>query len=470
MSASELPSIVAIDLGAESCRVSVLLWSGGSPRIQLLHRFANGPVEREGSLYWDLDRILTEVHRGLRLCDRPVAAIGVDGWAVDYVRLQHDRAIAAPFCYRDELHEEPFVSLQQQVARQEIFARTGVQPLVFNTMFQLMADAKTGLPPQPWVNLPEYVLQSLGGKLVSEFTNATHTGLVDQARRAWSDDVFSLCGLDRSSAPELGTTGTDLGHLRGPLSTLDAFAHTRLVATACHDTASAVAAIPLDGNDWAYISSGTWSLVGTLLEKPVVSQEAFDAGFTNLGAAGDRICFHRNVNGMWLLKQTMEQLCAGGETWAVGDVVAACAKCETPSTLLDVDEPAFFHPGHMAKRINEQLVARGGKAIPEDAASLPHFANLIFHSLAAKYAEVFRDAAKLTGKTFKKIAIVGGGSRNAYLNELTARATGLQVVCGAAESSTIGNFAVQLATLEGKPNDPSRIAHWAHRLVDAEFV
>jgi rhamnulokinase len=471
MSASELPCVVAIDLGAESCRVSVLRWQDGSPRIQLLHRFSNGPIEREGSLYWDLEHVLTELDRGLRLCcDLPhITSIGVDGWAVDYVRLQKDHAVALPFCYRDERNENTFARLQKYTAPHEIFARTGVQPLVFNTMFQLMADADAGLPAQPWVNLPEYVLLTLGGKRVSEFTNATHTGLVDQSQRAWSDDVFSICGLDRTKAPELVATGTDLGQLKGSLSELPVFAKTRLIATACHDTASAVAAIPLDGDDWAYISSGTWSLVGTLLDKPVLSSEAFDAGFTNLGAAGNRICFHRNVNGMWLLKQTMDQLCAG-DVWTVSDVVAACDGLMQPALLLDVDEPSFFHPGNMATRINEQLIAHGGQPIAEDVASLPEFANLIFHSLAARYAEVFRDASRLTGKTFQKIAVVGGGSRNAYLNRLTAQATGLEVVCGAAESSTIGNFAVQLATLEGKPNDASRIAYWAHRMVDAEFV
>jgi len=472
MSAIELPCIVAIDLGAESCRVSVLRWQDGSPQIQVLHRFANGPIERDGSLYWEFDRILSELHQGLRLCcDVPsIASIGVDGWAVDYVRLENDTAVALPFCYRDERNERAFATLQQRVSSRELFAKTGIQPLVFNTMFQLMADEEAGLPAQPWINLPEYVLLKLGGKRVSEFTNATHTGLVDQSHRAWHDDVFALCGLDRAKAPDLVATGTDLGPLSGALAESAVFANTRLIATACHDTASAVAAIPLDGEDWAYISSGTWSLVGTLLDKPVLSAEAFDAGFTNLGAAGNRICFHRNVNGMWLLKQTMEQLCAESDAWTIPDVVAACEGLAAPPMLLDVDEPSFFHPGNMATRINAQLVARGGQPIAEDAASLPVFANLIFHSLAARYAQVLRDAAALSGKTFRKIAVVGGGSRNMFLNRLTAEATGLDVVCGAAESSTIGNFAVQLATLEGKPNDAARIAYWAHRLVGATFV
>jgi rhamnulokinase len=270
--------------------------------------------------------------------------------------------------------------------------------------------------------------------------------------------------LEMEAAPALVVTGTDVGQLR--LLEATAFSETRLVATACHDTASAVAAIPLDGNDWAYISSGTWSLVGTLLDQPITTAEACAAGFTNQGAAGDRVCFHKNVNGMWLLKQTLAQLCPDGERWPMQDLIAAAGSLPAPDALLDVDDPDLLLPGGMASRINAQRKKQGRAALEETPDRMPQFASLIFRSLAARYATVLRDAERLTGKHFRRLAIVGGGSLNRFLNRLTVEATGLEIYCGVAESATIGNFAIQLATWEGKRNSAPRIAHWAHMLTE----
>jgi rhamnulokinase len=267
------------------------------------------------------------------------------------------------------------------------------------------------------------------------------------------------------AAPELVATGTDVGELRIE-ETHKALRGTRLIATACHDTASAVAAIPLDGEDWAYISSGTWSLVGTLLDQPITSAEACVAGFTNQGAAGDRVCFHKNVNGMWLLKQTLAQLCPNEQRWPMAELVRAAETVPAPDLLLDVDDPDLLLPGAMASRINAQRQRQGACAIDETAEAMPRFASLIFYSLAARYASVLRDAERLTGRRFRRLAIVGGGSLNRFLNCLTGDATGLDIYCGAVESATIGNFAIQLATWEGKQNSATRIAHWAHLLTE----
>ena len=231
---------------------------------------------------------------------------------------------------------------------------------------------------------------------------------------------------------------------------------------ACHDTASAVAAIPIEGDDWAYISSGTWSLLGMLLDAPIITPEACAAGFTNLGAAGNRICFHKNLNGMWLLKQTMLQLCPEPDMWPMAELVAAAeAESMRRSSCSMWMIPLCCLPGSMASRINAQRARLGAPQFEEHTSAMPQFANLIFHSLANRYAETLRDLEALTGKQLKRLAIVGGGSLNQFLNRLTSEATGLEIFCGVAESSTIGNFAVQLASLEGKPNSPARIAHWA---------
>jgi rhamnulokinase len=470
MPGSDLPNVVAIDLGAQSCRVSLLRWVDGLAYIELMHRFANAPVSHGGSLYWNLDRILSELENGLALCAEkcaePIVAIGVDGWAVDYVRLD-DRGMPLdqPHCYRDTRTDATFLDLHSRCSESHLFAMGGTHPMRLNTIYQLMADEKAGVPHDaPWINLPEYVLGRLGGRFVAEYTNATHTGLVDPNTRAWNPEIFALAGLDVGVAPELVPTGTQVGMMNGSLSITPAFAHTRLIAAACHDTAAAVAAIPLEGDDWAYLSSGTWSLLGILLEAPVTATAACDAGFTNLGAPGDRICFHKHVNGMWLLQQTMSQLCEEENAWPMEKLVAAAAGLPSPDGLIDVDHPELLLPGPAASRINSQLVAAGLLPIEEHASSMPQFANLIFHSLASRYAESLREAERLTGRKLKRLAVVGGGSLNQYLNGLTAAASGLEIFCGVVESSTIGNLAVQLATLEGKPNALARITYWARRL------
>jgi rhamnulokinase len=469
MSSSDLPNIVAVDLGAESCRVSLLEWHERRPKIELVHRFANAPVAHGGSLRWGLDRIVEELHIGLARCAercRSIASIGVDGWAVDYVRLagQHT-PLNAPHCYRDLRTEPIFTQLQDRGTNAELFRLTGAQPLRINTLYQLMADQASGTPSEtPWVNLPEYVMGVLGGRFVSEYTNATHTGLVDARKHAWCDEAFRQCGLNLRAAPELVETGTELGRLRGALAGHSAFRQTRLIVPACHDTASAVAAIALESDDWAYISSGTWSLVGTLIDRPLTTAGACASGFTNLGAAGARTCFHTNVNGMWLVQQTMKQLFAADQPWTMAELISAAERAEAPEGLLDVDAAELLLPGPMASAINAQRLSRGLEPIEEQAAAAPVFAALIFRSLAARYAVVLRDVESLTAKSLHRIAIVGGGSLNQFLNRLTAEATGLEVHCGVPESSTIGNFAVQLATLDEQPNAPERIADWARVL------
>lgn len=470
MSSSDLPNLVAVDLGAESCRVSLLEWRGATPHVELIYRFGNAPVTIGDELHWDLNRILSGIEDGLLRCAEktsgPIAAIGVDGWAVDYVRLTEDYLpIAQPFCYRDLRTEAIEDALQRRGLREQLFALCGAQPLRINTLHQLMADQRAGVPSAVrWVNLPEYVLARLGGRIVAEFTNATHTGLVNIAKRAWSREAFEICGLNFDAAPELVATGTEIGIVQGSLGDLPAFRETRLVAPACHDTASAVAGIPMTGDDWAYISSGTWSLVGAVIEQPIQTAAACAAGFTNLGAAGNRVCFHKNVNGMWLLKQTLNQLCPEGDPWPMAELVVAAEQVDRSEDVLEVDDPELWAAGDLATRINQQLRRRGLAPIEEHPAAMPVFASLIFHSLAQRYAIVLSNVEELAGKRLRKLAVVGGGSLNQFLNRLTAQSTGLQVCPGVAESSTLGNFAVQLATLEDAPNSPERIAHWAGAL------
>lgn len=467
-------ALVAVDLGAESCRVSLLRWIDGAPRHTLVHRIANGPVQREDGLHWPLEEIVAGMEEGLRKAAEQapegIRSIAVDGWAVDYVRLNDaGEPLAEPFCYRDPRNERAATELHATVSQQRMREITGIQQMPLNTLYQLYADKLAGSAPARWLNLPEYLLARWGAEPVAEFTNATHTQLVETHSHQWSREIFRDSGLALDCAPRIVPPGTLLGKLHGPLATLPAYADTELIAPACHDTASAIAGIPAEGDDWAYISSGTWSLVGTLTLEAVNGPTARAENFTNLGGVGGTNCFHKNVNGMWLLKQCQDAWAAQGSTPHISELIAAAEREPAPTTLLDVDDPDLMRMGEMPQRINAQLLAKGASPLPETPASAAAITALILHSLAARYAQVLRIVAEETGKDLRRIFIVGGGCQNQLLNRLTAEATGMQVCCGSPESSTLGNFAVQLATLEGEANASSlefrnEVAHWAARL------
>lgn len=466
----ERRAIVAIDLGAESCRVSLLRWLDLSPQVIIVHRFPNGPMQSGNELRWDLNAICAGVEEGLARCaylaPEGITSIAVDGWAVDYVRLDAQGCPSPlPFCYRDQRTAEAEERVHRKLSADYLYSLTGIQNLRINTIYQLYADRIAGLPASmPWLNLPEYVLYRLGGRRISEYTNATHTGLLDARTKTWCKEIFNALDLDLSAAPELVPPGTDVGTLRGPLADLPEFRSTRLIAPACHDTASAIAGIASKGDPWAYISSGTWSLAGALLDAPLTSSDAHERGFSNLGAAGGRICFHCNVNGMWILKQCIDSW--RDRNFDPADLAAAAERLPPPEALLHLDDPDLLLPANMPARINAQLQRRGFAAIPQTSEAAPAFASLIFHSLAARYAEVLSGLREVTGREFQQIHIVGGGSRNHFLNILTEKATRLKVSAGHIESSTIGNFAIQLAALEqlecvARSPTARQIAEWA---------
>src|SRR5580693_8025294 len=307
------PARVAIDLGAESCRVSLLRWVDGKPAVEIIHRIPNGPKHRGTTLYWPLKQILAGLEEGLRkaaeAAPEGIASIGVDSWSVDYVRLAPDGSmLREPFCYRDERTAVTKDAADRIISSFDLYQRTGTYPLKLNTVYQLLADPAAGPdrkneridPRAPWVMFPEYVLYWLSGRRVAEYSNASHTGLVNLKTGNWDGDVFKMLGLPIEAAPPIVATGTVLGPVKGPLKELSAFRETQVIAPATHDTASAIAGIPTDLSSAAYISSGTWSLVGTITQVPVTTRHAFDAGYTNIGAAAGGLLFHSLINSMWV--------------------------------------------------------------------------------------------------------------------------------------------------------------------------
>ena len=462
---------VAIDLGAESCRVSLLHWRNELPQIELIHRIPNGPAHRGTSLRWPLSTILAGLEDGLRkaaaAAPEGIASIAVDGWAVDYVRLGTDGTpLGEPFCYRDERTVATKETADAIASPESLFQRTGAQPLRINTLYQLMADPASGVDAHaPWVCLPEYVLHWLGGRRVAEYTNATHTGLVDIETGDWSSTLFQQLGLSLQAAPPIVPAGSVLGRMKGPLAELAAYRDTELIAPACHDTASAIAGIPTSLDSTAYICSGTWSLVGTVVHQPVNAPEAMQARYTNQGAAAGGFCFHTNVNGMWLIKQCMDAWSAAGRSWTIETLVQKAAVCKTHG-IIDVDAEPLLLDGNMPERINHELALRGLHPIPDIAGNEPNFARVIFESLASRYATALAHLEHMLGRRLDRIHVLGGGSRNKLLIQLTAERTGLPVEAGEAESSTIGNFAVQLASgdARGLAIDPGSVRKWAARL------
>ncbi len=464
-------AMVAIDLGGESCRVSLLRWSSGKPCIELIHRFPNGPVHRGDSMLWPLGDILAGLEEGLRQAAKAapegIASIAVDGWAVDYVRLAPDgKPLGDPFCYRDERSIATKEKVELIAPPLELFRRTGAQPLRLNTLYQLLADSASSIDVRaPWVCIPEYVLHWLGGRRVAEYTNATHTGLVDLETGDWRPDLFELFGIPFSAAPPIVPAGTVVGRVQGPLASLDAFRETELIVPACHDTAAAIAGIPSNLDSTAYICSGTWSLVGTLSPSPITRPEAMHARYTNQGAASGGFCFHTNVNGMWLIKQCMDSWAEQGLPWNIEDLVQSAATCKTPA-IIDVDAEPLLLDGKMPERINLELKQRGLDPIPDIAGNEPTFARLIFESLAGRYATALTHLEEMLDRKLDRIHVLGGGSRNKLLLALTSDRTGLPVEAGEPESSTMGNFAVQLAANEcpDKPLAAEAVRHWAGQL------
>ncbi|MGD1064240.1 MAG: FGGY-family carbohydrate kinase, partial [Terracidiphilus sp.] len=356
-----------------------------------------------------------------------------------------------------------------------IYQRTGAYPLNLNTVYQLMADPAAGPEGKnqridkraPWVMFPEFVLYWLSGRRVGEYTNASHTGLVNLKTGAWDADLFEILGLAVEAAPPIVTTGTVLGPMKGPLAALDAFRATQIIAPATHDTASAIAGIATDLSSAAYISSGTWSLVGTITQTPVTTRHAFDAGYTNIGAAGGGLLFHSLINSMWVLKQCMDGWAATGRPWSIETLVQeSAARGASTTGVLDMDAPTLMLDSGMPGRINSELTRLGFDEIPDVAGNEPLFARTIFESLALRYASALTNLEKMLGRKLDRIHMIGGATRNKLLIELTEKQTGLKVEIGETESSTVGSLAIQLAASEaaGERVTPEAVRKWAMRL------
>jgi rhamnulokinase len=439
-------TVAAVDIGASSGRVILGEVGRDSLRLQEVHRFANHPVELPEGLRWDVLGQYREVLAGLRNAARaaaPPVSIGVDTWGVDGGFFDADGGLmGAPAHYRDPGHERGVEAVHARTPHTRLYARNGLQFLPFNTIYQLAAAQKSAsfAVASRFLLMPDLFGYWLTGSMAAERTNASTTGLVDPTTRSWAWDLIDELALPHDLFPPLRDPGDALGPIRPEVAVATGLTgDTAVTLVGSHDTASAVVAVPASDERFAYISSGTWSLVGLELAQPVLSEASRLANFTNEAGVDGRVRFLRNVMGLWLLQETMRTWERAGTPEDLDGLLEAASELPGTGPRFDPDDTAFLPPGDMPARIEDACRA-SDQPVPS---SRPALVRCILDSLAAAYSQAIVDAQRLSGRSVAAVHIVGGGSLNAVLCQLTADACGLPVIAGPVEATAIGNVLVQ---------------------------
>lgn len=442
------PLYIAVDLGAGSGRVFLAGVDPGEFLLEEIHRFQYPPIEKDGHLRWDLNHIFAEIKFGLkaageraRQLGREIKSLGIDSWAVDYGLLDSSgKLIADPVCYRDDRTKDAMAQVFARVPRSEIFDKTGIQFQNFNTLYQLHSEKRRG-EAADLLLLPDLINYFLTGKKAAEYTNATTTQFLNAATGEWDSDLLDRLDLPAEILQEIVTAGTDLGPLKPETAAELGLEGVHVVAPATHDTGSAIAGAPLDENS-AYISSGTWSLIGVELENPLINDEVAKQNFTNEGGVYGTVRFLKNVMGLWLLESCRREWKVAGIDVEYDTLLAEVAAEKEFKAFIFPDDPRFLNPPSMLDAIAEQLAETGQEFENSPAA----ISKIIFDSLAFRYASVIRSIRELSGKRITSIQILGGGGRNAYLNQMTANASRITVQAGLTEATVVGNVLVQAIT------------------------
>jgi sugar (pentulose or hexulose) kinase len=437
-------AVAAVDLGASGGRVMAARVSDSGIAVEEVHRFPNAPVTAGGTLYWDILRMFADVQHGLQAAahEYPLASAGIDSWGVDYGLIDSGGALLGnPVHYRDARTTGVLARIHAGLPAGELYAVTGIAQLPLNTIYQLAATPMLSHA-QLMLLIPDLLAYWLTGVAGAEITNASTTSLLDIRAQAWAAGVIEQAGLPLRIFPPLRRPGDVIGEISMPN---ERWSSLPLIAVGSHDTASAVAAVPADGTAFAYISSGTWSLVGLELATPVLTEASRAARFTNETGIDGTVRYLRNVPGLWLLQESLRR-------WpeaSLGALLAAAAVAPARRYVIDPDDPVFLPPGDMPSRIASWLADRG-EATPAGPAET---VRCILDSLALAYRRAIRQAQALSGRHVDVVHVVGGGSRNALLCQLTADATGLPVLAGPAEATALGNILVQARALGAAPDD-----------------
>lgn len=429
-------TVLAIDLGAESGRVMAVHFDGSRLQLEEVYRFSNHALLVNGSLHWDILGLWREVQVGIgRSRGRP-ASLAVDTWGVDFGLLDRNgNLIGNPVCYRDQRTEGMMDAVFERVAKADVFAQTGIQFMAINTLYQMMS--LVGSPhlqiAERFLTVPDLLNFWLTGTQVCEFSNATTTQMLNPYSGYWATEMLDTLGIPTHIFPEVVQPGTHLG----------TFNAIPVLAPACHDTGSAVAGVPTETENFAYISSGTWSLVGLEVMGPVVNQAALTINASNEGGVYGTFRLLKNVMGLWLLQQCRATWQKAGRAYSYAELVVLAESAKALQSIVDPNDDRFLPPGDHPAHIRD-FCQRSGQLLPQTDAAI---ARCVFESLALAYRDVLLDLQALTGRTIEVIHVVGGGARNRLLNQLTADATGIPVLAGPTEATVIGNALVQLISL-----------------------
>lgn len=440
----------AVDIGASSGRVILgsITDHAGTPGVALetVHRFPNGVVESDGGLRWNFGALFAEVLKGLTAAAKAaadrgsrVASIGIDTWAVDY-GLVNDAGelVAQPYSYRDDRSRAAVAKVHRRLGAERLYATNGLQFLEFNTIYQLASEAD--LRGVQALLIPDLIAFLLTGVRRTEATNASTTGLFDAVAGEWATEIVTALDLPQDLFPPLIQPGETIATLLPAIAAQTGLpARTPVVAVGSHDTASAVVAVPVESQHFAYISSGTWSLVGVELRHPVLTEASRLANFTNERGVDGTIRYLRNVGGLWLLSECQRSWASWGLQLTLAQLLEDAAELPPGGPLINADDPAFTPPDDMPDRIRAAVQQAGGY-LPEQPAAI---VRCVLDSLAAGYARTIRNAERLTGRGIDVVHILGGGSQNRLLCQLTATATGRQVIAGPVEATALGNVLVQ---------------------------
>lgn len=434
---------LAIDIGASSGRHILAHLEEGRMVLEEVHRFPNGMVEKDGEHVWDVDELFRQIKLGLKKCAQlgkiPVS-VGVDTWGVDFVLLDENGArIGNAVAYRDKRTNGMDEEVYKIIPEDELYARTGIQKAIFNTIYQLMA-LKVKKPEQlekaqTMLLMPDYFHYMLSGVAATEYTEATTGQLVSPQTKDWDMELIERLGYPKRIFQRMVTPGTVLGDLTAEVQAEVGF-NCKVVEPATHDTGSAVIAVPTDSDDALYISSGTWSLMGTELMEANCSPESKLNNLTNEGGYDYRFRYLKNIMGLWMIQSVKKEI--GGDL-GFGEICGMASRCSIPS-IVDCNDDRFLAPENMTEEV-QAACRESGQQVPEGLAEV---ASVIYNSLAQCYAKTIRQIEGITGKKYDKIHIVGGGSNAEYLNRLTAVATGVPVYAGPTEATAIGNIAAQM--------------------------
>ncbi len=443
---------LAADLGAESGRIIAGLWNGKTLKLDELHRFPNGPVMLADSLRWDTLRLWGEIQNGLAIAARKygksIVSVGADTWGVDYVLLnKRGELLGQPYAYRDARTNGVMDRAFKKVPRAQIFAQTGLQFMQFNTLFQLIAhkqhSPETLDAAEMLLLTPDFIHWALCGSRVVEFTNGTTTQCLHPVKRNWSLDLLKKFDIPTRIFPKVVPPGAQLGSLRASVAQRTGLAQINVIAPPTHDTASAVAGVPTANTgkpNWAYISSGTWSLMGVEVQKASLSPRTLEVNMTNEGGLDGTYRLLKNIMGLWLVQQCKRAFDAAGRKYEYAELAQLAAKAPALRSIVNPDDSRFLNPPDMPKAI-QSFCRETGQPVPKTEGELIRCA---YESLALRYRQVLGWLEELTGNRIEVIHIVGGGSRNETLNQFAADACQRPVLAGPVEATAMGNLLVQV--------------------------